>query len=548
MSRDGELNVIEFLRRAAERVPDRPALIFGGGDGEGQQLTFAELWERAARIAAGLASAGLVPGERAIVMIPMSAELYAALLGLLRGGYVAVFVDPWIGWRQIAAFSAFAEPRAWVGVTRSHLLRVLDRRIRRIALTVTTGRRLGHWPAARTLAELEAATGRCRVDPATADHPALITFTSGSSGSPKGANRTHGFLTAQHLALRREFPYDDDDVDMAMFPVFALNNLALGITTVVPEMDFRRVDAVDASQVLGQMERFGVTTCTASPPFFDRLVQYRGGRIPPGLRLRRILTGGAPVSDAQLRAWQRAFPRTEIEVVYGSTEAEPVAHLRAAERLAATNDLRPRAPGYCVGRITEQLRARIIAIDRRPVSLGDEGWPAREVPPHAIGELVVSGDHVCRDYYRNPEAGRENKIVEPDGTVWHRMGDTGYLDRDGRFWLVGRVHSTIFRHGEAIHPQLVEQAAGGEDPRIRRAAAVGLPDRELGERVVVVLETDAGAELRAEVTARLQEAEQTVDEIVLSAEALPLDPRHRSKIDYQRLRRRLNPDATPEPS
>lgn len=530
------MNVLSVLREVAARVPDRTALIAPAPDGGTRRCTFAELRGRIDRAAAGLRRLGLQPEERVIVMIPMSIDLYVALLAVLQTGAVAVFVDPWIGLRQIAAFAAFAEPRAWIGVPRSHLLRLFSGTLRSIPWTVTTGFRLGRLPARCTLSELEAESGNGVIHPVLPGSPALITFTSGSSGEPKGANRTHGFLLAQHRALAAEFPAAEGDVDMTMFPVFSLNNLAVGVTTVVPAMDFRRVDKVDAARVLRQMADHGVTTCTASPPFFDRLtarVAAAPGETP---RLRRLLTGGAPVSDSQLRAWRRALPQTEIVVAYGSTEAEPVAHLTADERFAAAAG---DTPGYCAGRPIDRMRARLIRIHDGPVELGEEGWATWEAPAGEIGELAVSGEHVCRDYYRNPQAVRENKIAEADGTVWHRMGDTGSFDSQGRFWIAGRVHSTIWRNGEPVHPQLVEQAAHGEDPRIRRVAAVGLPDAALGERVAVVVETGAREELRDEVRARLGAAGRPVDEIILTAEPLPVDPRHNSKIDYGRLRERL---------
>jgi len=495
------MNVLSILADVARRHPDRPALILGK-----QSITFSALRERIDRASAGLQREGLQPGDRAIVMIPMSIDLYVAMLALLDLGAVAVFVDPWIGWKQIAAFAAFAEPRAWLGIPRSHALRL---RSGSIPITVTTGKRFGPVPARRTLSEIEEPMGDGAVHASQPDDPALITFTSGSSGEPKGANRTHRFLLAQHRALAAEFPAWEGDVDMPMFPVFALNNLAVGVPSVVPAMDFRRVDQVDAAAILRQMREHSVTTCTASPPFFDRLAATGEN---PGLR--RILTGGAPLSDAQLAAWRRAFPGTEILVAYGSTEAEPVAHLTAEERLEL------KGPGFCAGKPIERIRARLI--------------PIGDAPPGEIGELVVTGDHVCRDYYRNPRAVKENKITDQDGTIWHRMGDTGYFDGQGRFWITGRVHSTIRRRGELIHPQLVEQAAQGEDPRIRRAAAVGL-----GDRVVLVIETDAGEEIEKDILARLAAAGQTVDEIRLTREPLPVDPRHNSKIDYGRVRERV---------
>ena len=208
---------------------------------------------------------------------------------------------------------------------------------------------------------------------------------------------------------------------MTMFPVFALNNLAAGVPSVVPAMDFRRVDRVDAARVLAQMRRHDVTTCTASPPFFDRLAAEVERRPVDRPALRRLLTGGAPVSDAQLRTWRLAFPETEILVAYGSTEAEPVAHLTAEERLAATNPARPLAPGYCAGRPIDRIRAKVARIEAGPIELGAEGWAAWELPAGEIGELIVSGDHVCRDYYRNPRAverEQDRGRRGPSGTAW----------------------------------------------------------------------------------------------------------------------------------
>ncbi|MEM8961335.1 MAG: AMP-binding protein [Acidobacteriota bacterium] len=510
------MNVVELFDRAASRVPAKPALIAG------KSITFSELQSRSRRIASGLRDTGIEPGDRVIVMVPMSTELYAVLMGVLRLGAVAVFVDPWIGARQLAAFSAYAEPKAWIGTPKSHALRLFDRRLRRLPVTVTTG---AAWTAKHSLARLAASNGEIATWSASVDDPALITFTSGSSGTPKGADRTHGFLAAQHRVLSRTFPLIDDDVELTTFPVFALNNLALGITTVVPTIDLRRVHRADGEALRDQIETHGVTTVTTSPSVVDRLAACS---LPP--RLRRLLTGGAPVSDAQLRRWQRAFPEAEIVIAYGSTEAEPVAHITAEQRLEQTGQ------GTCAGRLAPEIDARLIPIHE---SVDTDLLPGERY----IGELVVAGEHVCRGYFRNPEAVAKNKIVDEDGRIWHRLGDTGYFDDDGRFWLVGRVHSTVVRDGELLHAQLIEQAAKNNDPHIRRAALVGMQDSLLDERAVVVIERTVDgprdASLAVGVAARLDTAGFPFDRIVVTRRELPLDPRHRSKIDYRQLRSRL---------
>ena len=531
-------NVVSFLARIAEAHGSRTALVLQDSPRVESRISFAELWESVDRTSVGLRAAGLDAGDRAILMIPMSIDLYTLLLAVVKCGAVAVFVDPWMGRRQIAAFAAFAESRAWIGIPKSHLLRMIDPSLRKIPLTITTGRRWFGLGGQFTLRDLQQEEGDGQIAAVAAADTALITFTSGSSGLPKGVDRTHGFLSAQHRSLQEEFPQADNDVDMPMFPVFALNNLGRGVTSVVPAMDFRRVDRIDAEVIGAQLIRHHVTTCTASPPFFDRLAEHQTEHSRDDIALRRILTGGAPVSDQQLAAWRRAWPQTELTVVYGSTEAEPVAHINAVERLDLQLETQSKAPGFCIGKPSRRIRLRVVRIHDGPISLDAGGWSAWEAPPGEAGELVVSGEHVARSYFRNPEATAENKIIDADGDVWHRMGDTGYVDEQGYVWLVGRVHSTIFRDGKAVHPQLLEQAGAGSEPRLRIAAA-GLPDVDLGERVVVVVETDREGDISSQVRQRIELAGLPVDEVRRAARPLPLDPRHRSKIDYSALRERL---------
>jgi len=195
-------------------------------------------------------------------------------------------------------------------------------------------------------------------------------------------------------------------------------------------------------------------------------------------------------------------------IAYGSSEAEPVAHITAEERLRAGGR------GYVAGKIVAGVKARLELIDAE------------------IGELLVSGDHVCRDYDNDARATQQNKVLDRDGTSWHRMGDTGWFDEEGRFRIAGRVHSTIWRSGRAVHAQLVEQAALGDDARIRRVAAVAV-----GARVAVVVESDENVE--QDVRARLAAAGEPCDIVVVTSKPLPVDPRHASKIDYDKLRARL---------
>ena len=460
------MNATALFREAARANPERVAFFE-----DFRTTTFAQLWERVCRFGGALHRRGFGPGDRALILLPMSVDLYVALLAVLKEGGVAVFLDPWIGRRQMIELARHARPKAWIGTPKSHLLRLFVPRIDIAPWSLAkfeTRKERGETPAPRSDTDV-----------------ALITFTTGSSGAPKGIERTHRNLVAQHERLTEAFPAQDDDVDLCTFPIFALNNLAQGIPTLIPPIDLRRVDDADTHRVADVAIRTGVTTATASPPLFDRLARVDGRPA-----LRRVLTGGAPVTDAQLRAWIRAWPEAEIVVAYGSSEAEPVAHVEARERLAANGR------GYLAGRIVRGVRAKLDLIDDR------------------VGELLVAGEHVAT----NEE--------------WHRMGDTGSFDEEGRFWIAGRVHSTIWCEGVAVHAQLVEQAARGEDERIRRVAAVGIDGR-----VAVIAESDA--DVAEDVWRRVLAAGYPCDDVRVTRDPLPVDPRHNSKIDYAKLRERL---------
>jgi olefin beta-lactone synthetase len=502
MKKATEHNITALLDEVVDRNPARSALVFGN-----ETLSFEELLTRTKQCARLLQLNGLNPGERVIIMVPMSPELYVTMLAVMRCGAVAVFVDPWIPMKQIAAFSAFASPAGFIGIPKSHLLRLMDRKLARIRLSVSTGAVALGIPAKLSLTAVGKQPSNMPPAPVSVDAPALITFTSGSSGIPKGANRTHGFLRAQYEALCREMSYQDNDIDMPMFPVFALRNLAAGITSVIPEMDFRNVAEVDPETINRQIQANNVTLVTASPPFIDRLT----GLAPPPV-LRKIFTGGAPVSAGQLEQWQAAFPTTGIDIIYGSTEAEPVAHLSSQERIEADH-----AEGFCCGKPTDLLKTRMVEI--RKGTIAPEELDSLTLPQGEIGELLVSGKHVCRDYFNNPEAARENKVFESNGICWHRMGDTGYFDELGRFFLTGRVHSTIVRNGKMLHAQIVEAEVGRQIPSVMKVAAL----EEDGQLVIVAQGKPVDHQIDA-------------DRIIFTDQPLPLDPRHNSKIDYSKLR------------
>ena len=521
------MNLVEVLAEQCRLRPQAAAVI-EARNGRERVTRFAELSERSGRVATWLQIAGVRAGDPVLIFHPMSAELYVVLLGVFRLGAVAMFLDPSAGREHIERCCALQPPRALIASPRAHLLRLISGALRRIPHKIV----IGPWlPGTSPLGRADARAVMTACEPCEAETPALLTFTSGSTGQPKATVRTHGFLLTQHRLLARHLELVAGEVDLTTLPIFLLANLASGVTSVIPDADLRRPGSIVPGPVLEQIRCCGVTRCTASPAFFERLLAGAGEAGAPG-SLRKIYTGGAPVFPRLMRRLQEAAPEAQVAAVYGSTEAEPIAHIRAQE---ITNDDRTamvQGRGLLAGLPIPEIRLAVIRdqwgtpLDR----LSDAEFTSLCQPAGAPGEIAVTGAHVLKGYLHGH--GDEETKFKVAGTVWHRTGDAGQLDASGRLWLLGRSAAKITDEYGVLYPFSVECVAQ-EQPGVRRAALVAIG----GKRILAVepetplVENTKRSLLNTLAWAHLSE--------IRTFPSLPVDPRHNAKIDYPALRRML---------
>jgi acyl-CoA synthetase (AMP-forming)/AMP-acid ligase II len=509
------VNIAQVLSERAASMGDAPAII-----DPARSVTFAGLERRASRAAAQLARAGVRPGDPVLVVCPMSVELYTVLIGLWRLGAMAVFLDPSAGRAHLDRCCRRVPPRALVAVPRAHLLRALSGALRRVPVKVAVG---GWAPWTRRLRP-DAGDGLDGVACADADTPALLTFTSGSTGEPKAAVRTHGFLLAQHRVLEDDLRLRAGQRDLATLPIFVLANLASGVTSVIPDADLRRPAEIDPVPVLRQIHALGPTRVAASPAFLDRLARHAMSLGRPIEPLREIYTGGAPVFPGVLRNLHAAAPQARVVAVYGSTEAEPIARVAWDEIAPADVSAMESGAGLLAGRPVDAIDLRILRDEwGRPLGpLGAADLDRQTLPAGQTGEIVVSGPHVLPGYLGG--VGDADTKVHVGTAVWHRTGDAGYLDHSGRLWLLGCCSARISDAHGVVYPFAVECAAltiAG----VRRAALVALA----GRRVLVVEKEHAAGDPRSALLARLAWA--FIADVVVVA-SLPVDRRHNAKVDY----------------
>ncbi|HLF81334.1 MAG TPA: AMP-binding protein [Anaerolineales bacterium] len=519
------MNICELLKARAAQSPEVPAII-ETRFGRSRSISFGQLEVAAAQAAALLQQEGLSQGDRVLVFLPMSAELYIALLAIFRLGMVAVFLDPSAGRRHIERCCALSPPKALIAGARTHLLRLLSPALQRIPVKFSIGLPV---PGAVSWHRFRGLPPHDPIQPCGKETPALLTFTSGSTGEPKGAVRSHGFLHAQHRILAQSLALGAGEVDLTALPVFVLANLASGVTSLIPDADLRRPGFIKPARLLRQIRAHQPTRTIASPALLECLADHcaKLNVTLPGLKW--VFTGGGPVFPRLLDKLRSMAPLAEIIAVYGSTEAEPIALIRHHQIPSEDRAAMAEGCGLLAGRPVPAVQVRILP-DRwgRPlVPYSRAAFAAACLPPGQAGEIVVSGAHVLSEYL-NGDGDHETKFTVEE-TVWHRTGDAGYFDNGGRLWLLGRCAAGIQDTRGTLYPFTVECVAH-QHPGISRAAVVSHNSRR-----ILAVECDPHTTDPDLASIKAALAWVPIDEIQVH-KRIPMDKRHNAKIDYPALR------------
>ena len=461
---------------AVARHPDRVAIV----DGTGKETTFRQLKARADGFARAWQARGIGQGDRVLLAMKLDADLYASLAALWSLGATVVLPEPAMGLAglrhaakvtNVSAFCSsglygqlkFALPELWS-------LRHLRPRV------------LGGNPLDTP-------------SPKDADI-ALISFTSGTSGAPKAIPRSHGFLSAQHHAIAPLLYSKAPERDLVAFPVFVLINIASGQTSVLPNWKMSRLADLGAGQLEQWVTRQNVSRALLPPSLCEKLAM-----VASAAPVHTVFTGGGPVFPDLVTQLKSAKPDLRIVCVYGSTEAEPIAHLNSDEVTSDDHASMMSGKGLLVGYPVDDIHVRIVE-----------------------GEIQVAGAHVNSGYL-DPKHDAENKVHD-GAVVWHRTGDAGYFDDQRRLWLLGRVGSEVYVNGEPVFPFSVEVAARGWDGVTRCALSAK------GDKPCLVIEGDD----RHQDDWRQKAGQLGIQSVKIVAK-IPMDKRHASKVDQAALKK-----------
>ena len=530
-------NIVSLLRERAALNPRDYAVLFPEKtDSMGRvaytHLTYAQLEDLSNYYAWGLQKLKISVGDKTLLMIKPSLDFYALLFALLKVGAVPVLIDPGMGGRGFLKCVKQVCPKVFIGIPKAHLLRLFCRSAFSSVTTLVTLGKRWFW-GGKALYELDGKHETFPIYEPELEDLAAVLFTSGSTGPAKGVCYTHRIFKTQVQLVRRIYDIKPGEMDLACFPLFSLFSIISGAAAIIPDMDPTKPGSVDPKKIIEPIYSFPVTYSFGSPALWDRVSEYcvKNHVKLPGLT--RIIMAGAPVAPCiHERLLNHILDEgSETYTPYGATESLPVANFSGHEVLAGTYKESALGHGTCVGKPIQEITAAVIAITDAPIS----NWrDAKLLEQGEIGELCVKGECVTREYFHRPDATALAKIKDGD-SFWHRIGDVGYIDTEGRFWFCGRkAHRVVTEKGTLYSVPC--EAIFNKIAGVRRSALVGLGARPK-QIPAIVLELDDTKTIDAEVVLEAVKGNKLVADIkrVFFYPAFPVDVRHNAKINREKL-------------
>ncbi len=526
------MNITDPIFAQAKLHPNRLAIIFpvvssGPKSFMYETLTYRQFVDQALRLAKSLTYLHVAKGSKVLLFVKPCLLFAPLVFALQQLGAIPVLIDPGVGRKNLLHAIEHVAPDVLIGEPVILRLRFLFRKYFRSVKCVVATRKAWFTGARADLETMtQAPATRSLTSSVHGDDPAAIVYTSGATGAPKGVVYTHSMFAAQLNRLNELIP-QSFDVDLSCFPLFALFSLAMGKTSVIPHMDVTKPASCNPEHLFQHIEDFGIRMGTGSPAIWMRLVQYgkETGRHLPSMN--GVIMFGAPVPLWLHEDLKIIMPDVETYTPYGATEALPVSWITGQELLHEHKVAMMRGAGVAVGKGVAQTKIQIIDADGKTLPVG------------AVGEIAASGPQVTRDYFHNDQANKRAKFIDANSQHWHRMGDLGFLDAEGRLWFCGRKAHSFDWQGLMYHSVPVELIFD-QHPQVFRSALISMNGKpavvmERHDRQVC-LNPSEHERFLAELKTLGQKHDHTraIDVFFLYT-PFPVDCRHNIKIDREAL-------------
>ncbi|RMD84298.1 MAG: alpha/beta fold hydrolase [Candidatus Dadabacteria bacterium] len=502
-----------------------------------RHINYKDMLDLVRRYHRGLISLGLERGDRVLFLVKPGIDFLALAYAVMAEGAVPVFIDPGIEKKHLYECLKRLDPDVFIGTQKAHILRLLKKGLfpsLKFHVIASEWSVIG----GPTLSILKRFSSH-PVPPTKYWETAMIGFTSGATGPPKGVVFTQDMVLRQLKIFREFFGIEERKRDLPLLPIFSLFHIANGVTAVFPPIDPSKPLSLDPHILCKIVSDLGISYSFGSPTLWKKIAQYcvrSRVRLPT---LEKIFMAGAPVPQETVKILKEAAPNSESYTPYGATEALPVTLVSGSELLSKTGEPASSGElGVYVGKAVEGVEIKVI---KPKDGIIDDISKISEMGSYEIGEVIVKGANVSRSYHKNPAANAASKISDTRGLPWHRMGDMGYLDREGGLYFCGRKSHVVRWNEKIFYPIPVERVFNCH-PKINRTALV---DGGMIGPVIVAEPTPGfwpeGDRDRERLIGELRELGQadplTKDiSLILLRQSLPVDSRHNAKIYRDRLR------------
>lgn len=508
------MTIIDKMEELKHRYPDRTALI---DMKTGEEITFAEFDRKSDAVCGYFSENGFEKGDRIVVFIPIGIDFYVILMAIFKMGMQAVFIDPYAGIKHIDRCCGMISPDSIIGSGEVLFWGNFLSGIRRI------GRKINYKKIFKEILNEKngqdikkntekSGSGNIKKAKAERETPALISFTSGSTGFPKIIMRTHGFLMGQHNVLEKNIKFNENTKVFSSFPIFLLSHMATGTTTAIPDMNFKSPARTKAASIIAQIEERNVENILLPPSVLENVAEYSRKN---NIRLKcvqKIFTGGAPVFPKLMKNLKEVFPDSKVRALYGASEAEPISVLNFEDVTELDIQEMKDGAGLLVGKKVNEIDLKIAKIE--------SGRGKTEAEGTVKGEILVKGENVLKSYL--------NMENEPD-KEWHDTGDMGYINENGKLVLLGRVKGRIMLRNKVYYPFSIETAFSFCEI-VKKSAIVSK-----NEKLYIIIEKKEGFKEKVSENAEIKRLCEKF-EIDRAVEGkVPVDKRHNSKTDYKKL-------------
>ena len=501
------MTIIDKIKDLRKQYPDNTALF---DLKTGNKITFTQIDTKSDEICRYLIQKGFKKGNKIVVFVPIGIEFYLILTAIFKMGLQAVFIDPYAGIEHINKCCEMISPDGIIGSGKTLLKGFFLMGIRKIGKKINYIKMMEH-SEKLSIYEKNKNQKKIQNEKIDGNTPALISFTSGSTGFPKIIMRTHEFLLGQHNILEKNLKFEKETAVYSSFPIFLLSHMATGTTTFIPDLNWRKPVESDFGNIVKQITENNIQNIILPPAIFENIVKFCKDEKIMLENVQKVYTGGAPVFYSLMKKIKEVFTNAKIIALYGASEAEPISVLNFEDITEEDIENMKNGDGLLAGKIVNEIELKIEELEKTP---------KKNKISEIKGEILVRGENVV-DGYLNIEKNSDEK--------WHRTGDMGYINKKGQLILLGRVKGRIQIEENIYYPFTVETAFSF-CKNLKKSVLTSKNNK-------LYLFAERNPEFKGNLSedSEIKELKEKFGIFKIIETEIPMDKRHNSKTDYKRL-------------